>query len=72
MLLNPTQQLFGLAFDALEIVAREPGPLLFQPAFDDVKIAFDFEFCHKSCDLSVNVQSLQQTGSRVNEPVEPQ
>ena len=47
MLLNPTKQFLGLAFDALEFVIRELGSLLFQLALDDVKIAFDFEFCHK-------------------------
>jgi hypothetical protein len=44
--LNPTKQFLGLAFDALEFIVRELGSLLFQLALDDVKIAFDFEFCH--------------------------
>jgi hypothetical protein len=47
VLLNPTKQFLELAFDALEFVIRELGSLLFQLALDDVKIAFDFKFCHK-------------------------
>jgi hypothetical protein len=46
VLLNPALQFFGLAFDVLKAVIREPGPLLFQLAFDDVAIAFDFELVH--------------------------
>jgi hypothetical protein len=47
MLLNPAQQFLGLAFDALEFVVRKLGQFLFQLALDDVKVTFDFEFCHK-------------------------
>jgi hypothetical protein len=45
--LNPPQQFLGLAFDVLKFVVRELGPLLFQLAFDDVAVAFDFEFVHR-------------------------
>jgi hypothetical protein len=51
VLLNPARQFLGLAFGTLEFVAREFGPLLFQLAFDEVKVALDFEFCHKICGL---------------------
>jgi hypothetical protein len=47
MLLNLTQQFLRLAVGALEFIAGERGPLLFQLAFDDVNVALDFEFCHK-------------------------
>jgi hypothetical protein len=46
VLLNPALQFFGFAFDVLKGVIRERGPLLFQLAFDDVAITFDFEFVH--------------------------
>src|ERR1017187_3416496 len=45
-LLNPANQFFLLAFDVLEIVIRELGPFLFQLAFGDVPVAFDFECSH--------------------------
>ena len=47
VLLNPTKQFLGLAFDILEIVVRELGSLLFQLTLDDVRVTFDFESCHK-------------------------
>ena len=47
LLLNPPQQFLGLAFNILKFVVRELGPLLFQLAFDNVQVAFDFEFVHK-------------------------
>jgi hypothetical protein len=47
-LLNPANQFFLLAFGVLEIVIRELGPLLFQLAFGDVPVAFDFECGHNS------------------------
>jgi len=47
VLLNPAKQFLRLTFDALEFVVRELGLFLFQLAFDDVKVTFDFEFCHK-------------------------
>lgn len=47
MLLKLPQQFLGLAFGTLEFVIRERGSFLFQLALDDVKVAFDFEFCHK-------------------------
>ena len=42
-LLNPAQQFFLLAFGVLQIAIRELGPFLFQLAFGDVPVAFDFE-----------------------------
>jgi hypothetical protein len=57
VLLNPTQQFLGLAFDALEFVAGELGSLLFQLALDDVKVTFDFEFGHKFVILVLSDQS---------------
>jgi hypothetical protein len=45
-LLNPANQFFLFAFGVLEIVIRELGPLLFQLAFGDVPVAFDFECSH--------------------------
>jgi hypothetical protein len=42
VLLNPTLQFLGLAFDILKGVIRELGPLLFQLAPGDIAIAFDF------------------------------
>ena len=53
MLLNPTKQFLGLAFGTLEFVVRERGSFLFQLAFDDVKVALDFEFCDKFLDFEV-------------------
>src|ERR1039457_660649 len=47
-LLNPANKLFLLAFGELEIVIRELGPLLFQLAFGDVPVAFDFKCVHNA------------------------
>jgi hypothetical protein len=47
-LLNAAQQFIVLAFGALEIVIRKLGPLLFQLAFGDVPVAFDFECSYNS------------------------
>ncbi len=46
--LNASEQLFLLAFDVLKVVVGELGPLLLEVAFDDVPVAFDFEFCHRA------------------------
>jgi len=45
-LLNPANQFLGLAFGKLEIVVRKLGPFLFQLAFGNVPVAFDFECVH--------------------------
>ena len=45
-LLNAAQQFIVLALGPLEIVIRELGPLLFQLAFGDVPVAFDFKCVH--------------------------
>jgi hypothetical protein len=52
-LLNPANQFFLLAFGELEIAICELGPFLFQLAFGDVPVAFDFKCGHNSlvCDL---------------------
>jgi hypothetical protein len=47
-LLNPANKLFLLAFCVSEIVIRELGPFLFQLAFGDVPVAFNFEFVHNN------------------------
>ena len=47
-LLNPANQFGLLAFGLLQIVIRELGPLLFQFAFGDVPVAFNFE-CRHNC-----------------------
>src|ERR1039457_291056 len=47
-LLNSANKLFLLAFGVLEIVIRELGPLLFQLAFGDVPVAFDFKCVHNA------------------------
>jgi hypothetical protein len=47
-LLDAAQQYILFAFDELEIVIRELGPLLLQLAFGDVPVAFDFEFSHSA------------------------
>ena len=47
-LLNAAKQFFLLAFDELQIAIRERGPFLFQLAFGDVPVAFDFECSHNS------------------------
>ena len=44
--LDPAEEFLLEAMDVLEIVIGERGPLLFELAFGDVPIAFDFEFCH--------------------------
>ena len=46
--LNASNKLIQLAFDELEVIISELGPLLFEVALDDVPVAFDFECCHKS------------------------
>jgi len=60
MLLNPTKQFLGLAFGTLEFLIRECGSFLFQLAFNDVKVALDFEFCHKFGDFEVESCGLAQ------------
>jgi hypothetical protein len=47
-LLDPAVQFVALAVGVLEIVIRELGPLLFQFAFGNVPVAFDFERSHSS------------------------
>jgi hypothetical protein len=44
--LNPPNQFFLLAFDVLQIVIRQLGPFLFQLAFGDIPVAFDFKCSH--------------------------
>lgn len=44
--LNSAQQFLLLAFDELKIVVGELSPFLFQFAFRDVPVAFDFESIH--------------------------
>jgi hypothetical protein len=44
--LNPAHQFFLLAFRVLEIVIGKLGPFLFQFAFGNVPVAFDFKFRH--------------------------
>jgi hypothetical protein len=54
VLLKLAQQFPGLAGDEFQFVVCEIGALLlFQLALDDVKVAFDFEFCHKNFDGGV-------------------
>jgi hypothetical protein len=45
-LLNPANQFVLLAFGVLQIAIRKLGPFLFQLAFGDVPVAFDFECGH--------------------------
>lgn len=45
--LNPAKQFVFLAFDVFKIVVGKLGPLLFEFAFGDVPIAFDFQCVHK-------------------------
>jgi hypothetical protein len=45
-LLNPAKQFFFLAVGVTEIVVRELRPFLFQFAFGDVPVAFDFKCSH--------------------------
>lgn len=61
-LLNPADKFFLLAFVELQIVIREPGPFLFQLAFGDASIAFDFEFghCGSSCLFSFTVRGTAE------------
>jgi hypothetical protein len=47
-LLNPANKLFLLAYGVSEIVIRELRPFLFQLAFGDVPVAFNFEFVHNN------------------------
>ena len=46
--LNTAQQFILLAIDELKIVVRKMRPFLFEAAFDDVPVAFDFEFGHSA------------------------
>jgi hypothetical protein len=46
VLLDPTLQFYGFAFDVLKFVVRECSQFLFQLALDDIAIAFDFEIVH--------------------------
>ena len=46
-LLDPSDQFLFFARDKLQVVISEFRPLLFDLAFEDVPIAFDFEFIHK-------------------------
>jgi hypothetical protein len=46
--LNPAQQFFLFALDVLQIVIRELGPFLFQFAFGNVPVTFDFECSHNN------------------------
>jgi hypothetical protein len=57
VLLDPSKQFFGHAFDPLELVVRYLGFLLFQLALSDVPVAFDFEHGHDFLILRSNVQS---------------
>jgi hypothetical protein len=45
-LLDAAQQFVLFAFEVLEVIVGEIGPLLFEGAFDDVPVTFDFECCH--------------------------
>jgi hypothetical protein len=46
-LLDAANNFLLLAFSVLEVVIRERGPFLFQPALGDVPVASDFECCLK-------------------------
>ena len=46
--LNATQQFIFRAFGEGEVIVGELRPLLFQFAFGDVPVAFDFKFSHSS------------------------
>jgi hypothetical protein len=46
VLLKLTQQFLGLAFNILKTVVSELAAFLFQLAFGDVAVAFDFQCCH--------------------------
>ena len=45
-LLDASQKFVVLAFDKLEIIIGQGGPLFFEFALDDVPVAFDFKFGH--------------------------
>ena len=47
--LDSTDQLLLLANDELEVVIGELGPFLFDLAFENVPVPFDFEFVHRCC-----------------------
>jgi len=44
--LNPAHQFVLLAFGIPEVIIGELGPFLFQLAFGDVPVAFDFQCVH--------------------------
>lgn len=48
--LNAAHQFVLLSIEILQIIIREPGPLLFELALDDVPVPFDFECCHRRPD----------------------
>ena len=48
--LDAADEFVHLAVGVLEVVVGEVGPLLFEFAFDDVPVAFDFEFIHRGED----------------------
>ena len=50
--LDAADEFVHLAVGVLEVVVGEVGPLLFEFAFDDVPVAFDFEFIHRAEDQS--------------------
>jgi hypothetical protein len=60
VLLNPTKQFLGLAFDILEFVVRELGQFLFQLTLNDVAVAFDFERGHNFVILILSVRSFRR------------
>lgn len=47
-LLNAAQEFFLLAFDILQIIVGEFGPLLFQLALGDVPVTFYFQCRHNT------------------------
>ena len=44
--LDTAEEFVLFSFDVLEVVVGEFGPFLFEHAFGDVPVAFDFEFGH--------------------------
>ncbi len=50
--LDAADEFVHFAVCVLEVVVGEVGPLLFEFAFDDVPVAFDFEFSHRVEDQS--------------------
>lgn len=46
--LDATEEFVLLAFDQLEVIVSEFCPLLFEVPFDDVPVAFEFEFIHRA------------------------